>query len=72
MKMQTVSLILFLFLIRYNLLGQNMYSPIPRYDWKEMTTLDSAYLRISYEMIFRDALPYYMSEPNALKGHIFK
>ena len=71
MKMQTVSLILFLFLIRYNLLGQNMYSPIPRYDWKEMTTLDSAYLRISYEMIFRDALPYYMSEPNALKGHIF-
>lgn len=71
MKIQTVFLALFLFLTKYNLSGQNPYSPIPRSDWKEMTTIDSAYLRISYEMTFRDALLYYTSNPDALKDHIF-
>ena len=51
--------------------AQSPYLPIPNGEWDKIITLDTAFIRISYEMTFRDALPYSTSEPNAIKSHIF-
>ena len=52
--------------------AQSPYLPIPNGEWDKIITLDTAFIRISYEMTFRDALPYSTSEPDALKGHVFR
>ena len=46
--------------------AQSPYLPIPNGEWDRIITLDTAFIRISYEMTFRDALPYSTSEPDAL------
>ena len=51
--------------------AQSPYLPIPNGEWDKIITLDTAFIRISYEMTFRDALPYSTSEQDALKGHVF-
>ena len=51
--------------------AQSPYRPIPNDEWNKIITLDTAYMRVSYEMTFRDALLYYTSSPDALKDHVF-
>ncbi|MBO8465961.1 MAG: GLPGLI family protein [Bacteroidetes bacterium] len=42
--------------------AQNPYNVLPRTDWENMTVLDSAYMRVQYEMSFRMAVAAYTQE----------
>lgn len=41
---------------------QNPYELYLPLDWDDTRTLDSAYVRVEYEMTFRDAIPYYTKD----------
>ena len=51
--------------------AQSPYRPIPNNTWDKNVTLDTAFLRVSYRMTFRDALFYSTSEPGGLEDHVF-
>lgn len=51
--------------------AQNPYTPIPMQSWDKMVTLDTAFIRVSYTMTFRDALFYKSSRPGGLNDHEF-
>ena len=51
--------------------AQSPYRPIPNNTWDKNVTLDTAFLRVSYRMTFRDALFYSTSEPGGLDDHVF-
>ena len=51
--------------------AQSPYRPVPNNTWDKNVTLDTAFLRVSYRMTFRDALFYSTSEPGGLEDHVF-
>ena len=50
--------------------AQSPYRPVPNQTWNKTVTLDTAFMRVSYEMTFRDALFYSTSEPGGLEDHV--
>ena len=52
-------------------IAQNPFKPIPNEDWKNVTVLDSAFMRVEYKMTFRDALFYKSSNKEFPKTHVF-
>ena len=42
--------------------AQSPYRPVPNQTWNKTVALDTAFMRVSYEMTFRDALFYSTSE----------
>ena len=51
--------------------AQSPYRPVPNQTWNKTVALDTAFMRVSYEMTFRDALFYSTSEPGGLEDHVF-
>lgn len=51
--------------------AQSPYRPVPNQIWNKTVALDTAFMRVSYEMTFRDALFYSTSEPGGLEDHVF-
>ena len=51
--------------------AQSPYRPLPNQTWNKTVALDTAFMRVSYEMTFRDALFYSTSEPGGLEDHVF-
>ena len=47
--------------------AQSPYRPVPNQTWNKTVALDTAFMRVSYEMTFRDALFYSTSEPGGLE-----
>ena len=51
--------------------AQSPYRPVPNQTWNKTVALDTAFMRVSYKMTFRDALFYSTSEPGGLEDHVF-